>query len=104
MLLALSAEAIPASGAAAFVESLTPLPGTATTLATDVLPGTVGGIAALVFLLPLCAPLAALTEAGVTILPGRFLDFRDPWGNRIQIVGYENIQFTKAPNGSADSI
>ena len=41
---------------------------------------------------------AALTEAGVTILPGRFLDFRDPWGNRIEIVGYENIQFSKAPN------
>jgi len=30
--------------------------------------------------------------------PGRFLDFRDPWGNRIEIVGYDNIQFTKAPN------
>jgi hypothetical protein len=41
---------------------------------------------------------AALTEAGVTILPGRFLDFSDPWGNRIEIVGYENIPFTKAPN------
>jgi lactoylglutathione lyase len=41
---------------------------------------------------------AALTEAGVTILPGRFLDFRDPWGNRIEIVSYENIQFTKSPN------
>jgi lactoylglutathione lyase len=27
-----------------------------------------------------------------------FLDFRDPWGNRIEIVDYENIQFTKAPN------
>jgi hypothetical protein len=26
----------------------------------------------------------------------RFLDFRDPWGNRIEIVGYDNIQFTKA--------
>ena len=24
------------------------------------------------------------------------LDFHDPWGNRIQIVGYEEIQFTKA--------
>ncbi|MFB6211459.1 MAG: VOC family protein [Halobacteriales archaeon] len=23
------------------------------------------------------------------------LDFRDPWGNRIQIVGYEEIQFSK---------
>ena len=26
------------------------------------------------------------------------LDFRDPWGNRIEIVDYENIQFTKAPD------
>jgi hypothetical protein len=24
------------------------------------------------------------------------LDFLDPWGNRIEIVGYDNIQFTKA--------
>jgi lactoylglutathione lyase len=40
----------------------------------------------------------ALIEAGVGILPGPFLDFRDPWGNRIEIIGYENIQFTKAPN------
>ena len=39
-----------------------------------------------------------LIEAGVEILPGPFLDFRDPWGNRIEIVGYENIQFTKVPN------
>jgi hypothetical protein len=29
---------------------------------------------------------------------GPFLDFRDPWGNRVEIVGYDNIQFTKAPN------
>src|SRR5689334_6473836 len=41
---------------------------------------------------------AALQAAGVTLLDGPFLDFRDPWGNRIEIVGYENIQFTKAPN------
>ncbi len=41
---------------------------------------------------------SALEEAGVEILPGRFLDFRDPWGNRIEIVGYDNIQFTKAAN------
>jgi lactoylglutathione lyase len=41
---------------------------------------------------------AALTESGVEVLPGRFLDFRDPWGNRIEIVGYDNIQFTKAAN------
>ena len=38
-----------------------------------------------------------LKDAGVTPLPGRFLDFLDPWGNRIEIVGYDNIQFTKAP-------
>ena len=38
----------------------------------------------------------ALAEAGVKTLPGPFLDFMDPWGNRIEIVGYANIQFTKA--------
>ena len=41
---------------------------------------------------------ASLQAAGVEVLPGRFLDFRDPWGNRIEIVGYDNIQFSKAPN------
>jgi lactoylglutathione lyase len=40
----------------------------------------------------------ALVDAGIETLPGPFLDFRDPWGNRIEIVGYDNIQFTKAPN------
>jgi len=40
----------------------------------------------------------ALKAAGITPLDGPFLDFRDPWGNRVEIVGYENIQFTKAPN------
>lgn len=40
----------------------------------------------------------ALAEAGVETLPGPFLDFLDPWGNRIEVVGYENIQFTKAAN------
>jgi len=40
----------------------------------------------------------ALEAAGVAPLDGAFLDFRDPWGNRVEIVGYENIQFTKAPN------
>ena len=40
----------------------------------------------------------ALLAAGVELLPGQFLDFRDPWGNRVEIVGYDNIQFTKAPN------
>jgi lactoylglutathione lyase len=40
----------------------------------------------------------ALKAAGVTALDGPFLDFRDPWGNRVEIVGYDNVQFTKAPN------
>jgi catechol-2,3-dioxygenase len=40
----------------------------------------------------------ALVAAGVALLDGPFLDFRDPWGNRIEIVGYDNIQFTKAAN------
>ena len=40
----------------------------------------------------------ALVDAGVEALPGPFLDFLDPWGNRIEIVGYANVQFTKAPN------
>src|SRR6266542_3050165 len=40
---------------------------------------------------------AALQEAEAEILPGRGLDFRDPWGNHLQIVAYADIQFTKAP-------
>jgi lactoylglutathione lyase len=34
-------------------------------------------------------------EVGVEVLPGRFFDIRDPSGNRIQIVQYDEIQFTK---------
>jgi lactoylglutathione lyase len=37
----------------------------------------------------------ALEEAGVEILPGPRLDFRDPSGNRVQVVQYDQIQFTK---------
>jgi lactoylglutathione lyase len=37
----------------------------------------------------------ALKREGVEILPGRGLDFLDPWGNRIQVVQYDEIQFTK---------
>jgi lactoylglutathione lyase len=40
---------------------------------------------------------AALEAAGAEILPGRRLNFRDPWGNLVQVVAYEDIQFTKAP-------
>ena len=39
----------------------------------------------------------ALEEAGAEILPGRGVDFLDPWGNHIQVVEYRDIQFTKAP-------
>ena len=36
-----------------------------------------------------------LEDAGVEILPGHRLDFRDPSGNRVQIVQYDQIQFSK---------
>ena len=38
---------------------------------------------------------AALEAAGVEVLPGRGLAFRDPWGNHVEIVEYGDIQFTK---------
>lgn len=38
-----------------------------------------------------------LGEAGAEILPGRGLDFRDPWGNHVQVVEYGDIQFSKTP-------
>jgi catechol-2,3-dioxygenase len=38
----------------------------------------------------------ALRELGVELLDRR-LNFRDPWGNRIEVVPYDDIQFTKAP-------
>lgn len=41
---------------------------------------------------------ARLEAAGVEIVSERRLDFLDPWGNRIEIIGYSNIQFTKAPH------
>lgn len=36
-----------------------------------------------------------LAEMGVALIGDR-LNFRDPWGNRIEVVPYDNIQFTKA--------
>jgi catechol 2,3-dioxygenase-like lactoylglutathione lyase family enzyme len=36
-------------------------------------------------------------RAGATLRDGPFLDFLDPWGNRIQVVTYADLQFTKAP-------
>jgi lactoylglutathione lyase len=37
----------------------------------------------------------ALEEAGVQIRPGRRLDFQDPWGNTVEVVQYDQVQFTK---------
>ena len=39
--------------------------------------------------------LRALKELGVEPLDRR-LNFRDPWGNRIEVVPYNDVQFTKA--------
>ena len=36
-----------------------------------------------------------LEELGIDLLPGPFKDFLDPWGNRIELVDYEGIQFSK---------
>jgi catechol 2,3-dioxygenase-like lactoylglutathione lyase family enzyme len=41
---------------------------------------------------------ARAEAAGATVLDGRFLDFLDPWGNRIEVVEYANVQFSKAPH------
>jgi catechol 2,3-dioxygenase-like lactoylglutathione lyase family enzyme len=41
----------------------------------------------------------ALAEAaGARMVEGPFLDFLDPWGNRIEVVAYADIQFSKAPH------
>ena len=37
-----------------------------------------------------------LEAMGVELLDGRFLDFLDPWGNRVEITTYTEIQFSKA--------
>jgi lactoylglutathione lyase len=41
---------------------------------------------------------AALEARGIELLPGRRLDFFDPWENLIQVIDYRDIQFTKAPH------
>ena len=40
----------------------------------------------------------ALIEGGVEVPQGRTLRFRDPWGNQFEVVGYEDVQFTKTPS------
>jgi catechol 2,3-dioxygenase-like lactoylglutathione lyase family enzyme len=39
---------------------------------------------------------AALRRDGVAVPASGSLDFRDPWGNNVQVVDYREIQFTKA--------
>jgi catechol 2,3-dioxygenase-like lactoylglutathione lyase family enzyme len=41
---------------------------------------------------------AALQAAGVDVAPSGNLRFRDPWGNTVEVVGYRDVQFTKAPS------
>ena len=40
---------------------------------------------------------AAAVAAGIKVSAPPALDVRDPWGNLLQVVGYREIQFTKAP-------
>ena len=41
--------------------------------------------------------LDTLETMGIPLLPGPFKDFLDPWGNRIELVDYATIQFSKTP-------
>jgi catechol 2,3-dioxygenase-like lactoylglutathione lyase family enzyme len=38
---------------------------------------------------------AAARAAGVALLPGRGTRFRDPWGNQVEVVQYDEVQFSK---------
>ncbi len=40
---------------------------------------------------------SALQRHGVAVQRSGSVDFRDPWGNHVQVVDYREIQFTKAP-------
>jgi catechol 2,3-dioxygenase-like lactoylglutathione lyase family enzyme len=40
---------------------------------------------------------ATLRDAGVGVRASGSLDFRDPWGNHVQVVDYRDIQFAKTP-------
>ncbi|WP_323765092.1 VOC family protein [Marinovum sp.] len=41
--------------------------------------------------------MALAEQAGAQIMDTGFMDFRDPWGNRIQVVEYRDLQFSKTP-------
>jgi catechol 2,3-dioxygenase-like lactoylglutathione lyase family enzyme len=38
-----------------------------------------------------------LEETDAEVIRGRGLNFRDPWGNYVQVVSYSDIQFERAP-------
>ena len=38
---------------------------------------------------------AAMMDAGVDVQAAGSLDFRDPWGNHVQVADYKDVQFTK---------
>ncbi len=38
---------------------------------------------------------AAARAAGVALVPGRGTRVRDPWGNQIEVVQYDEVQFSK---------
>jgi catechol 2,3-dioxygenase-like lactoylglutathione lyase family enzyme len=38
---------------------------------------------------------AAARAVGVALLPGRGIRVRDPWGNQIEVVQYDEVQFSK---------
>jgi lactoylglutathione lyase len=40
---------------------------------------------------------AAVEREGLETVPGRRLDFFDPWGNRFEVVDYRDIQFDRVP-------
>jgi lactoylglutathione lyase len=40
---------------------------------------------------------AAVKREGLEMVGGRRLDFYDPWGNRIEVVAYGDIQFDRVP-------
>jgi catechol 2,3-dioxygenase-like lactoylglutathione lyase family enzyme len=40
---------------------------------------------------------SSLQQAGIAVQAAGGCDFRDPWGNNVEVVDYRDIQFTKAP-------
>jgi catechol 2,3-dioxygenase-like lactoylglutathione lyase family enzyme len=40
---------------------------------------------------------AAVEREDLEMLPGRRLDFLDPWGNRFEVVEYGDVQFDRVP-------